>query len=275
ISFIDNGAYKTLTLPKLTNEEKFLIDPIVAPTSGLRIQILDQIEKKGKKKLLLTNRKLFLFLRVFKAISQQYIEMKKGKNLKILIVTDNRPTKSILLQYCSQIFAYDGYEIYYQEDIPGESKISAPYGAASVAILDEINLIIVLTASHNDLSWNGIKFYIDYPMPMSGDSFKEISNKALTFEEINFDPKYKPVLVDAEKKNNDYVISLVSNVLEIESLKNKKLVIWPYLGKARGIVNLFKRLGAEVILIDEEINPPNPIKEVREDKLKQVMESEG
>ncbi|GAH11935.1 unnamed protein product, partial [marine sediment metagenome] len=88
------------------------IDPIVAPTSGLRIQILDQIEKKGKKKLLLTNRKLFLFLRVFKAISQQYIEMKKGKNLKILIVTDNRPTKSILLQYCSQIFAYDGYEIY-------------------------------------------------------------------------------------------------------------------------------------------------------------------
>jgi phosphomannomutase len=112
-------------------------------------------------------------------------------------------------------------------------------------------------------------------MPMSGDKFKEISNKALTFKEINFDPKYKPVLVDAEKKNNDYVISLVSNVLEIESIKNKKLVIWPYLGKARGIVNLFKRLGAEVILIDEEINPPNPIKEVREDKLKQVMESEG
>jgi phosphomannomutase len=275
ISFIDSGEYKTLKLPKLTKEEKFLIDPIVAPTSGLRIQILDQIEKKGKKKLLLTNRKLFLFLRVFKAISQQYKEMKKGKNLKILIVTDNRPTKSILLKYCSQIFAYDGYEIYHQEDESGESKISAPYGAASVALLEDINLIIVLTASHNELSWNGIKFYIDYPMPMSGDLFKEISNKALTFKEINFDPKYKPGLVDAEKKNNDYVISLVSNVLEIESIKNKKLIIWPYLGKARGIVNLFKRLGAEVILIDEEINPPNPIKELREDKLKQVMESEG
>jgi len=275
ISFIDSGTYKTLKLPKLTREEKFLIDPIVAPTSGLRIQILDQIEEKEKKNLILTNRKLFLFLRVFKAISQQYKEMKKGKSLKILIVTDNRPTKSILLEYCSQIFAFDGYEIYHQEDVPGESKISAPYGAASVALLEEVNLVIVLTASHNELSWNGIKFYIDYPMPMSGDIFKEISNKALTFKEINFDPKYKPVLVDAEKKNNDYVISLISNVLEIESIKNKKLVIWPYLGKARGIVNLFKRLGAEVILIDEEINPPNPIKEVREDKLKQVMESEG
>ena len=275
VSFIGSGAFKTLKLPELTSEEKFLIDPIVAPTSGLRIQILDQIEKKGKNKLLLTNRKLFLFLRVFKAISQQYKEMKKGKSLKILIVTDNRPTKSILLQYCSQIFAFDGYEIYYQEDEPGESKISAPYGAASVALLEDINLIIVLTASHNELSWNGIKFYIDYPMPMSGDLFKEISNKALNFQEIKFDPSYKPIPIDAEKKNNDYVVSLISKVLEIKSIKNKKLVIWPYLGKARGIVTLFKRLGADIILIDEEINPPNPIKELREDKLKQVMESEG
>jgi phosphomannomutase len=275
VSFIGSGAFKTLKLPELTNEEKFLIDPIVAPTSGLRIQILDQIEKKGKNKLLLTNRKLFLFLRVFKAISQQYKEMKKGKALKILIVTDNRPTKSILLQYCSQIFAFDGYEIYYQEDEPGESKISAPYGAASVALLEDISLVIVLTASHNELSWNGIKFYIDYPMPMSGDLFKEISNKALNFQEIKFDPNYKPIPIDAEKKNNDYVVSLISKVLEIKSIKNKKLVIWPYLGKARGIVTLFKRLGADIILIDEEINPPNPIKELREDKLKQVMESEG
>jgi phosphomannomutase len=275
VSFIDSGPFKTLRLPELTNEEKNLIDPIVAPTSGLRIQILDQIEKKGKNTLILTNRKLFLFLRVFKAISQQYKEMKKGKNLKILIVTDNRPTKSILLQYCSQIFAYDGYEIYYQEDEPGESKLSAPYGAASVALLEDISLIIVLTASHNELSWNGIKFYINYPMPMSGDLFKKISNKALNFQEIKFDPKYKPIPIDAEKKNNDYVISLISKVLEIESIKNKKLVIWPYLGKARGIVTLFKRLGAVVILIDEEINPPNPIKELREDKLKKVMESEG
>ncbi len=275
VSFIDSGAYKTLRLPELTKEEKFLIDPIVAPTSGLRIQILDQIEKKGMKTLILTNRKLFLFLRVFKAISQQYKEMKKGKALNILIVTDNRPTKSILLQYCSQIFAYDGYEIYYQEDEPGESKISAPYGAASVALLEDISLVIVLTASHNELSWNGIKFYIDYPMPMSGDLFKEISNKALNFQEIKFDPNYKPILIDAEKKNNDYVVSLISKVLEIKSIKNKKLVIWPYLGKARGIVTLFKRLGADIILIDEEINPPNPIKELRENKLKQVMESEG
>ena len=35
--------------------------------------------------------------------------MKNGKNLKILIATDNRRTRNILLKYCSQIFAYDGF----------------------------------------------------------------------------------------------------------------------------------------------------------------------
>ncbi len=274
IPFIEDGDFKALKLPELTEEERFLVDPIVAPTSGLRIQILENIEKEGKKKYLLPNRKLFLFLRAFKAISQKYKEMKEGNNLKILIVTDNRPSKQILLRYCSQIFAYEGYEIYHQTDHPGESKISAPYGAASVALFEDINLIIVLTASHNDLSWNGVKFYLDYPIPLSGDLFKEIADKALKLEEIKFDPNYKPFLIDAEQKNNDYVISLLSRVLELNNLRGKNIVIWPYLGKARGIVNLFNQLGANVILIEEEINPPNPIKVLREDKLQQVMESE-
>jgi phosphomannomutase len=274
IPFIEDGDFKALKLPELTEEERFLVDPIVAPTSGLRIQILEKIEKEGKKKYLLPNRKLFLFLRTFKAISQKYKEMKEGKDLKILIVTDNRPSKQILLRYCSQIFAFEGYEVYHQTDHPGESKLSAPYGAASVALFEDINIIIVLTASHNDLSWNGVKFYLDYPIPLSGDLFKEIADKALKLEEIKFDPNYKPFLIDAEQKNNDYVISLLSKVLELNNLRDKNIVIWPYLGKARGIVNLFNQLGANVILIEEEINPPNPIKVLREEKLQQVMESE-
>ncbi|GAH52401.1 unnamed protein product, partial [marine sediment metagenome] len=81
IPFIEDGDFRTLKLPELTEEERFLVDPLVAPTSGLRIQILENIEKEGKKKYLLPNRKLFLFLRVFKAISQKYKEMKEGKNL--------------------------------------------------------------------------------------------------------------------------------------------------------------------------------------------------
>jgi len=261
---------KILKLPELTEEEKSIIDPIVAPTSGLRIQLLDVEKKDDKEKYILTNRKFFLFLRVFKAISQKFKEMKNSQNLKILIVTDDRPSKEILLNYCSQIFTYDGYDVYYQIDEEGKSRVSSPYGAASVALYDDINLIIVLTASHNELSWNGIKVYIDYPIPLSGDLFKEISKKALQFKEIHLKP-VKPILIDAEKKNNEYTKHLLSKVLEIKSLKGKNIVIWPYLGKARGIVNLFKEYGANVILVEEEINPPNPIKIIREEKLQNVM----
>ncbi|MFX1345925.1 MAG: hypothetical protein ACFFBC_03500 [Promethearchaeota archaeon] len=261
---------KILKLPELTKEEKNIIDPIVAPTSGLRIQICDIIEEN--KKYYIPNRKLYLFLRVFKAISQQYVELKDNNKLNVLIVTDNRPSKSILLKYCSEIFAFDGFQIFYQQDSPNESKVSSPYGAASVALYEDIDLIIVITASHNDLSWNGIKFYIEYPMPMSGKMFEEISKKALTYKEIYLKSDYNIISIDAIKKNNDYVKKLLSEVFEITHLMGKNIVIWPYLGKARGIVDLFKEYGANVILIEEEINPPNPIKVIRENKLKRVME---
>ncbi|MFX1313990.1 MAG: hypothetical protein ACFFHD_15470 [Promethearchaeota archaeon] len=272
IKFEDSeGGIKILELPELNEEEKNIIDPIVAPTSGLRIQIFDIELIEDKERYLLTRRKLFLFLRVFKAISQKFKELKNNQNLKILIVTDNRPSRDILLKFCSQIFSYDGYAIYYQKDNPGESQVSSPYGAASVALYDDINLIIVLTASHNDLSWNGIKFYIDYSMPISGNLIKDISKKALELKKIPFKIEYSPIQIDAEKKNNEYVINILSKVLEIKNIRGKNIVIWPYLGKARGIVNLFKQYGANITLIEEELNPPNPLKNIQEKKLQQIM----
>jgi len=266
---------KILKMPDLTKEEKKDIDPIVAPTSGLRIQIFDIETIEGHETYTLTNRNLFLFLRVFKAISQKFKQMKSNQNLKVLIVTDNRPSKDILLNYCSQIFAYDGFDVYHQQDDHGASRLSSPYGAASVALYKDINLILVLTASHNEISWNGIKFYIDYPIPISGSLFKEITKIALEINEISLKSNYTPILIDAEQKNNDYVIELLSKIMKIESLRNKNIVIWPYLGKARGIVNLFKQLGANVFVIEEELNPPNPLKNIKEDVLQLHMTEAG
>ncbi|MFX0005624.1 MAG: hypothetical protein ACFFA7_04890 [Promethearchaeota archaeon] len=263
---------RVIKLPELTEEEKEIINPIVAPTSGLRIQLLEIHKKEEKEFYILTKKKFFLFLRMFKAISIKYKELKKNQRLNVLIFTDDRPTKNILLQFCSEIFAYDGFNIYYQKDDPGESRISSPYGAASIALYENIDLILVLTASHNDLSWDGVKLYIDYPIPMSGNLFKEISEKALEVNEIPLKSDYEPIKLDAEQKNNDYIINLLSKVLEIKSIKDKNIVIWPYLGKARGIVNLFKHYGANVTLIEETLNPPNPLKNVQEEKLQNVME---
>ncbi|MFW9785291.1 MAG: hypothetical protein ACFFFB_23630 [Candidatus Heimdallarchaeota archaeon] len=261
---------KLLKLPILTEEEQNIIYPIVPPTSGLRIQILDKIIEEGKEKYILTNRKLYLFLRIFKAISLKFKELNQNRNLKIFIATDDRPTKDLLLDYCSQIFSYEGFEIFYQKDEKGKSRISSPYGAATVALYQNINLIIILTASHNDLSWNGIKVYIDYPIPLSGDIFNDISRKALKLKKIHF-KSCKPTVIDAESKNNDYIKDLLAKVIDIKSLKGKNIVIWPYLGKAKGIVSLFRDYGANVILIEEEINPPNPIKVIKEERLKNVM----
>lgn len=260
-----------IELPELTNEEKNIIDPVVAPTSGLRIQIYDIDESGDKTVYKLTRRKLFLFLRVFKAISLKFKQMDNHKNLNLLIVTDDRPSSDILLRFSSEIFAYEGFEIYHQKDESNKSRVSSPYGAASVALYEDIDLIIVLTASHNDLSWNGIKFYIDYPIPISGDLFKDVSKIALEQKEIRLKKNYQPKITDAIQKNNDYVRNLISNIINIKSLEGTDIVIWPYLGKGEGIVQLYKEYGANVHLIDETLNPPNPIKIVKEKKLQRIM----
>ncbi|MFX1236713.1 MAG: hypothetical protein ACFFAS_15040 [Promethearchaeota archaeon] len=263
------GDFLAIQLPELDEKEKNILDPIVAPTSGLRIKIYDEISEN---KFLLTRRKFYLFLRFFRAISQKYKELKKNEKLAILIVTDDRPSNSALLHYSSAIFKYEGFKIYHQKGQQGTSLLSSPYGAASVALYNDIDIVIVITASHNDLSWNGIKFYIDYPMPMSGILLNDISKKALKIKEIFLKMDYNAITIDAEQKNNDYVIELLSKIINIESMKDKSIVIWPYLGKARGIMQLFKHYGANVVLVEEEVNPPNPIKVIKEDKLKKIME---
>ena len=266
----EKNNVKTVKLPELTTVEREIIDPIVAPTSGLRIQLLSDVSNNSDK-YFLPKRKLFLFLRVFKAISLVFKALKNNKNQNVLIVTDDRPSKDLLLKYCSQIFAYDSYRIYYQKDEPSLSRTSSPYAAASVALYEEIKLVIMLTASHNDLSWNGVKFYIDYPIPLSGEIFKKISKKALEIEEIKLRTDVKSVIIDAEQKNNEYILRLLSKVIEIKSIKGKNIVIWPYLGRAREVVVLFKKLGAKVTLIEEDINPPNPEIIVKTEKLQKVM----
>ncbi|MGV9172654.1 MAG: hypothetical protein ACOC35_08805 [Promethearchaeia archaeon] len=259
-----------IELPALTEEEEKTVDPIVAPTSGLRIELCNKMD--DGKTYIARRRKLFLFLRVFRAIAQHYKEENPGNDLNILIVSDDRPTSDTLLKYSSQIFAYEDYNVFFQDESTSDSKMSSPYGAASVALYDYINLVIVLTASHNELAWNGIKFYIEYPIPISGDIFKDISKRALQFEEVFLKADMKPQLLKAEEKNNDYIRDLLSHILEIKSLKGKDLIVWPYLGKARGLVNLLKKYGAKVHLMEEDLNPPNPLKNMQEEKLQSKMD---
>lgn len=263
--------YDLIKLPELTEDEKLIIDPIVPPTSGLRIQLFDQVG--NLEKFTLPSTKQFLFFRVAKAIGVKYREMFNEESPKILIVSDSRPSSNYLVKMCSRIFAYDGFEICFQQNGNGNSLMSSPYASASVVLYDDINITLMITASHNPLDWNGLKFYIQYPIPISGDLMKQVSNIALSLKEIRLINDFSVNRIDAEQKNNQYIKNLLSKVIDIRALKNEKVVIWPYLGKAKGVVNLFKDLGADVTLIEETINPPNPIKVVKREKLIQTMES--
>ena len=64
----DDMDHKILKLLPLADEEVNIIDPIVAPTSGLRIQILEKVGDEGSSEYLLPRRKLYLFLRVSRNI---------------------------------------------------------------------------------------------------------------------------------------------------------------------------------------------------------------
>ena len=156
----------TIKLDDLNEEERKIIDPLVPPTSGLRMVIFDVENKRYK----MTRKQTFYFLRVIKGISVVAKEELKKENPNVLIVTDDRPSADTLLDLSSRIFAFEGYTIYHQigegetdsrsSYVRGLSKMATPYAAAAIALIDEIDVVLMITASHNSLKWNGLKYYI-------------------------------------------------------------------------------------------------------------------
>lgn len=251
------GDRTIVNLPECTAEERETVNPLVPPTSGLRMLLLD---KKDENAYVMPARRHALFLRVFKAISEVLGE-KQGQPLHILLVSDERPTAPHLLEESARIFLADGHRVYFQE--PGakfRSPLSTPYASASLSLFDELDVVVVVTASHNSIVWNGIKFYYQLPIPISGDLMRAISERALSYAELPMlaalpdDVPHLP----AEARNNEYIRQLLGRILEMKALRGQKVVLWPFMGPATGIVSLLNQLGAEVVLIDREVDPPDP-----------------
>lgn len=269
---------KIIKLDPLTDEQKEVLNPQVPYTSGIRMVIY---EKRDNLYFMPSNYQ-YMFLRAFKALS---IVMKKElnkENPNILLVTDDRPSANYLLEYCAKIFTYEGFNLYFQKATNQKSKeeakntiyysrMSSPYGAASVALLDHIHAAIIITASHNPLVWNGIKFYIDLPMPISGAVMKRVSELSIELEEISISNEIEPEYIDVDKKNNNYSINLINKIMDISALKSKKIIFWPYLGRAPELQALFKSLGAEIILVEKEMHPPNPTINLDQDYVQLLM----
>ncbi|MHA1794654.1 MAG: hypothetical protein ACTSUK_00955 [Promethearchaeota archaeon] len=271
--------FDRIILPPLTTEMESILNPLVPPTSGLRMEIYDL---KDEKTLFMPISKQFLFLRAFRAISEVAKEEIQKERPGVLLVSDDRPSSSYLLEYFAKILAYNNYQIYFQKptyqnelerikDDPFYSRMSTPYASASVKLFDEVDLVIVLTASHNGIVWNGIKFYIKRPMPIAGRVMKAVSEKSISYSEILLKNDFQVGYLDANAKNNEYILDVVQNMMDISILKGKKVLLWPYLGTAPELQDLFNRVGMEVVLVNEEMEPPNPTVNIQEAKLKEIM----
>ncbi|MHA1109504.1 MAG: hypothetical protein ACTSRE_00270 [Promethearchaeota archaeon] len=270
--------YNTIKLDGLDDSEKKIIDPLVPPTSGLRMVIFDVQDNSYT----LTRKKTFYFLRVIKGISVIAKEELGKESPNVLIVTDDRPSADILLDLSSRIFAYEGYTVYHQVGegetdtrstyIRGFSKMATPYAAASVALYDEIDVVIMITASHNSLKWNGLKYYIQRPIPISGTVMKKVSAYALSLDQIELSKTYTPRMIDADEVNNKYIINLVSKIVDLGVLKGKNIVLWPFLGAAPELVQVLESCGAKVVLIDNNPDPPDPTGGFEEEPVKKMME---
>ncbi|MHA1729536.1 MAG: hypothetical protein ACTSWY_12495 [Promethearchaeota archaeon] len=287
ITEIEKEDFNLIKLENLTEKEQGIINPLVPPTSGLRMEFFTVIRNEDKEiiKYIMTKKKLFHFLRVLKAFAVITKEELSNNNPSILIVTDDRPSGDMLLDYASRIFTYENYKVYHQTGegektpnssyIRGKSKMGTPHASASVILLEQINVVLMITASHNTLEWNGLKYYIKRPIPLSGEIMKKMSSYALSLKEIKLAKNYKAELLDADKVNNDYILNLVKKIVNLDILNGKKVIIWPLLGVAPEIISLLESCGIEVILIEDDLNPPNPNESFDENRVKELMNKEG
>ncbi len=269
----DEGDTLTFSLPQLTEAERGEIDPLVPPTSGIRLRVMEQ---KGPNQYVTTKSCQGMFLRILKATATE-CEKRLGRKYRILIVSDDRPSCTWITDVATKVFAHDGHTIIHQVGPTGSSRLSTPYASAAIALNTDIDVVIVLTASHNAIIWNGVKIYFQRPIPIAGDLMKDISHTALALQEVSLAKRYKVETRDLNAQNNDYIVKLVEKVLPLKKLRGANIVFWPMMGGAKELVDLFKRFGALLHVIDREMDPPDPTHHEHHvmDVVKKVIEEKN
>lgn len=227
-----DGGEKVL-LPAMTADQVEEVDPLIPPTSGIRLKILDRQDGAAPT---CPASKYTMFLRLFKAISI-ILKEKLGRRARMVVTSDERPTSDMLVRHALQVFAFDGHELLVQTSAKKtisldqfvHSGMSTPYSSATIAVLAGIDAVITVTASHNSVVWNGIKFYFKQPIPVAGDLLKEVSKKAINLVEV---PLKAPSAVqlkgdDMETRINGYVQDVIKGIIPIQGIRGKPVVLWP------------------------------------------------
>ena len=278
LPLISMGDIERVELLPLTKEQEAVINPQVPPTSGIRMEIC---EKKGDIYQITIPRQM-MFLRVFKAVAEVAKQELRKLHPRVLLVSDDRPSSDTLVGYCAKVFVHEGCQIYFQKavdprsteaskHVPFYSRMGTPYASTAMTLFKEIDFVVVITASHNELVWNGVKIYIERPLPISGHVMQSICQKALQYTQIEMAKAVSPTYIDADSKNNEYILRLVQKIVDISVLKGKKIIFWPYFGHAPELQDLFRKVGVDLVLVDENIEPPNPTAFVDVPRIQNLM----
>ncbi|MBN2149946.1 MAG: hypothetical protein JW839_00740 [Candidatus Lokiarchaeota archaeon] len=275
------GGGEKVLLPDMTADQVDAVDPLVPPTSGIRLELL---EGTGGAGFACPASRHALFLRLFKAISL-VLKERLGRRAAVIVTSDERPTSDVLVIHALRILAFDGHELLVQLEskrrIPLDqfvhSGMSTPYSSATIAIIPGIDAVVTVTASHNPATWNGIKFYFKQPIPIAGDLMKEISRKAIELDEIPL-ARAADVLLegdDFETRVNAYVKDVIKEIIPVAGIKGKPIVLWPYMGEAKGIHDLLAHYGVDVIKVERTMEPPDPTVNLPLDEVKAHLERTG
>ncbi|MHA1715215.1 MAG: hypothetical protein ACTSXP_06200 [Promethearchaeota archaeon] len=272
-----DGSISIVRFPPLNDEQREILDPIVPPTSGFRIKLLE----KSDDKYFCPAENYCMFLRIFKAISITLLE-KLGRPAKILLTSDERPTADVLLKDACRILYFDKHKIHVQSKEEKSmqltefqhSGLSTPYSSASVSIFPDLDAVLCLTASHNSIVWNGVKFYYRNPIPIAGDLIKKISKKAIDLEDVKLANEDSVILQGKDHRTiiNEYIKRLIQDLISIRSIKGTPVVLWPYMGPASGIYQLLKDLGVNVRRIEKSMEPPDPTVNFPTEEIKNYLD---
>jgi phosphomannomutase len=187
----------------------------------------------------------------------------QGKRCKIVIGRDGRVTGKILANIISSTLGSMGC------DVVAIGVCPTPTVALAVEKSDAVSGISV-TASHNPMEWNGMKFFDSNGLFLDADGTKDLLD-IVNHQKMNYpgwdkignhqsDPSWI-------QKHINAVLQL--NYIDIEKIKNRKFkVVLDCINSAGGVVvpSLLKAFGCEVVEMNCDVSgifahTPEPIPE--------------
>ena len=202
----------------------------------------------------------YLLLKSKENVSQK----KKG----VVVFCDNRTGSSVFSKFVTKVLASNGFLVLKNKHF---EPLPTPFLSF---VIKKLNLLagIMITASHNEASYNGYKIYDSFGKQLSTSETNKIS-ALFKKEEINFNldfsyDKDKVVVLDTVKLKQDY-FTAVKGLQFFPHLKKQTKIIYSNLhGATKTFTDeLLKEAGYEVVIVKEQyeydrkfptVKAPNP-----------------